>query len=260
MKWKAALGPIAGAFLIAAMWVSPDGVAAQTYDMTGNWSYEFPNGWSNCLGVTPVTGPPSTVHVTQSGNHFVLEHPDGRSTTGGILGSRYHISSGQHEPVGAYAQSWVWNLLSSTFGKGRASMMIVDDESNTCSIEYDILLKKQSGCAPTDTLLCLQNGRFSVRVDWVDQYGNTGVGHAVPTTDDSGLFWFFSPNNMELLIKVLDGCGINNHYWVFFAATTDQEFTVTVIDRDAAQQMDYTNPLRNPADAVTDTFAFATCP
>jgi hypothetical protein len=86
------------------------------------------------------------------------------------------------------------------------------------------------------------------------------VGHAVPFTDDSGLFWFFSNSNMELLIKVLDGCSFNSHYWVFFAATTDQEFTVTVTDTLTGYVNQYTNPMKHPADAVTDTSAFATCP
>ena len=65
---------------------------------------------------------------------------------------------------------------------------------------------------------------------------------------------------MELLIKVLDGCGVNNRYWVFFAATTDQKFTVRVTDTETEEQVEYTNPLKHPADAVTDTAAFDTCP
>jgi hypothetical protein len=56
------------------------------------------------------------------------------------------------------------------------------------------------------------------------------------------------------------GCGFNNRYWVFYAATTDQEFTVTVTDLKTTQQVQYTNPLKNRADTVTDTSVFATCP
>jgi hypothetical protein len=108
--------------------------------------------------------------------------------------------------------------------------------------------------------MCLQNGRFAVEVTWKDQHGGSGMGYAIPSTDDSGLFWFFSPNNMELLIKVLNGCSINNRYWVFFAATTDQEFTVVIHDYAHGTTIAYNNPLKNPADAVTDTDAFETCP
>ena len=63
-----------------------------------------------------------------------------------------------------------------------------------------------------------------------------------------------------MLIKVLDGCAINGRYWVFFAATTDVELTVTVTDTQENQTRVYTNPLNQAADAITDTGAFATCP
>jgi hypothetical protein len=142
-------------------------------------------------------------------------------------------------------------------------MNFMDLESQNelrCVATSRLHLIKQGICQPTDNQMCLQNGRFLVSVDWEDEDGNTGVGHAIPSTDDSGLFWFFSANNIELLIKVLDGCSINNRYWVFFAATTDQKFTVRITDLKAYQIIVYTNPLKNPADAVTDTSAFATCP
>ena len=32
------------------------------------------------------------------------------------------------------------------------------------------------------------------------------------------------------MIKVVDGCGFNNRYWVFFAALTNVEFHITVRD------------------------------
>lgn len=55
-------------------------------------------------------------------------------------------------------------------------------------------------------------------------------------------------------------CGINNHFWVFFATTTDVGFTATVRDTQGAEVKVYTNPLGQAANAVTDTSAFATCP
>ena len=145
-------------------------------------------------------------------------------------------------------------------GNGYFSRIYFNDNVIRCSDTAEFDLIKRGPCTPTETLMCLRNGRFSVAVTWEDQYGKTGVGHATPTTDDSGLFWFFSPNNMELLIKVLDGCGFNSKYWVFFAATTDQAFTIRVTDLSTSQSVEYTNPLKNPADAITDTSAFATCP
>jgi hypothetical protein len=47
---------------------------------------------------------------------------------------------------------------------------------------------------------------------------------------NSGLFWFFDLNNWEMLIKVLDGCAINGHYWVLGAATTDVGYQLEIRD------------------------------
>jgi hypothetical protein len=116
-------------------------------------------------------------------------------------------------------------------------------------------------CGADAETLCLQGDRFTVEVEWADLQGNTGPGKVVPTvSDQSGLFWFFSPDNWELMIKVLDGCGINEHYWVFSAATTNVEYTLTVTDTFSGEVRSYTNPLGVNAAAVTDTTAFATCP
>ena len=72
--------------------------------------------------------------------------------------------------------------------------------------------------------------------------------------------WFFAADNWEMLIKVLDGCGLNQNYWVFAAATTNVEYTLTVTDTMTGQEVSYFNPLGQAASAITDTAAFATCP
>ncbi len=115
-------------------------------------------------------------------------------------------------------------------------------------------------CVADTTTLCLGEDRFQVEVAW-DTASSQGAGQVVPGgTDDSSNLWFFSPNNWEMLIKVLDGCAINDRFWVFFAATTDVGFTVTVTDTRDCQTKEYSNPLGQAANAVTDSEAFATCP
>lgn len=118
-------------------------------------------------------------------------------------------------------------------------------------------------CVPDDTTLCLRGGRFRVRVSWQDFEGGTGPGHVVPTvggTGDSGLLWFFDPDNWELLVKVLDGCPVNGRFWVFAAATTNVEYTLEVADSMTGATQTYRNPLGERSRAITDTAAFATCP
>ena len=83
----------------------------------------------------------------------------------------------------------------------------------------------------------------------------------VPTgSDDSGLFWFFDAANWEMLVKILDGCAVNDHYWVFAAATTNVETTLRVTDTETHRVQSYFNPLGVSSSAITDATAFATCP
>lgn len=95
-------------------------------------------------------------------------------------------------------------------------------------------------CAPG--ALCLGSGRFEVRVSWfVPWTGERGEGAPISGTEDTGFFWFFTPDNLELAIKVLDGRGINGHFWVFYGALTTVEYTVTVLDRETNSRATYTN-------------------
>jgi hypothetical protein len=115
---------------------------------------------------------------------------------------------------------------------------------------------KLSTCAAGASTLCLNGGRFQVEVAWTDpRTGNSGVGHAVPRTGDTGLFWFFQESNVELIVKVLDGRLINGHFWVFYGSLTDVEFVLTVIDTVTEARETYHNPPYHMA-SWADTSAF----
>ena len=109
--------------------------------------------------------------------------------------------------------------------------------------------------------ICLQKQRFKTTVDYVNTELDSGS--AVPVFpgphDDTGLFYFQDPNNFEWLLKVLDGCGMNDHFWVVFSATTNVEFTVTVTDTQTDTTNQYFNPLGTLPQPIQDTSAFATC-
>jgi plastocyanin len=119
-------------------------------------------------------------------------------------------------------------------------------------------------CVAGPETLCINGGRFAVELDWRIPDGTGGHGQAVPvpSAPDSGLFYFFGPSNIEMLIKVLDACvpALGNRYWTFFAATTNVEFVVVVTDTSDGATKSYYNPLNRPAPPVQDTDAFATCP
>lgn len=152
-----------------------------------------------------------------------------------------------------------WRYAGNTYAQG--DRLFLSDPDPSSDFFFRTYAEAGDGCVRNDETLCLNNGRFKVTVDW--------SGPGFPTrpafvselgTPDSGLFYFLDPDNLEFLIKVLNGCGITNHFWVFFAATTDVGFTVTVTDTQTDVVKEYHNPQGQPADAVTDTSAFATCP
>lgn len=101
-----------------------------------------------------------------------------------------------------------------------------------------------SSCAPGPNRLCLADGRFGVTVRWRDQHngGREGVGTAVPDSHESGFFWFFQPANLELVVKILDGRGTNQHYWFFYGALSDVEYWVTVTDHETGEEKTWHNP------------------
>jgi len=111
-------------------------------------------------------------------------------------------------------------------------------------------------CQADPNTLCVNGARFSVRVDWsVPSQGTSGVGRAVPLTSDTGYFWFFSANNVELVIKVVDGRAFNNFFWVFYGALSDVAYTITVTDTVTGAIKVYTNPQGRLA-SVADVTAF----
>ena len=112
-------------------------------------------------------------------------------------------------------------------------------------------------CAPGDERLCLSDGRFQIEVAWRDFAGNTGRGHAVPLSADTGYFWFFGASNVELIVKVLDGRGVNGHHWLFYGALSNVEYTVTVTDTQTGDVKTYHNPSGSFA-SVADTSVFPT--
>lgn len=115
-------------------------------------------------------------------------------------------------------------------------------------------------CRPGPTTLCLQEGRFRVEVEWQDATGQTGPGHPVPgASPDASLVWFFSPDNWELSLKILDACILNNHHWFSLAGTTDVGFTVTVTDLRTGVERAYGSPVGQTAETVIDVEAFG-CP
>jgi hypothetical protein len=111
-------------------------------------------------------------------------------------------------------------------------------------------------CVATSTALCLNGGRFRVEARWrVPTANQIGQATAIPLTGDTGYFWFFSANNIELVVKVVDGRGFNQRFWVFYGALSNVEYEITVTDNVTGAVRVYTNP-NGQLSSVADTAAF----
>jgi hypothetical protein len=129
------------------------------------------------------------------------------------------------------------------------------------SLTEDTLPKITPRCTPDAHTLCLNQGRFAVTAGFqATPEGPSFRASAVPLTDQSGYFWFFDPANVELIVKVLNGCGTNSAYWVFGAGLTNIGVILTVRDLLTEVERIYTNPVGTSFAPNQDTSAFSTCP
>jgi CSLREA domain-containing protein len=119
-------------------------------------------------------------------------------------------------------------------------------------------VKASSACLPGAANLCLQGGRFRVTATWKTAAAE-GDAQSVPLTSDTGAFWFFNPTNLELTLKVLDGCAVNSRYWVFVTGLTDVQVDVRVEDTLTGESWTHTHPAGTAFQPRLDTGAFA-CP
>ncbi len=126
-----------------------------------------------------------------------------------------------------------------------------------------------TSCVPSDTTLCLDNvpgdRRFQATLSYATTQGGglSGKGQALPLAQNGvrrgGLFWLFSQDNPEMLVKVLNGCPVNGKFWVFTSAGTNVGFTLNVRDTKTGILRSYTNADLHAAQPQQDISAFS-CP
>jgi hypothetical protein len=124
-----------------------------------------------------------------------------------------------------------------------------------------------TSCIASDTVMCVDNNpgdqRFQVTVTFHHSGGISGNGQEIPLAQlgvvHGGLFWFFGPDNPEMLFKMINGCALNSRFWVFISAGTNVAFTVNVFDTATGHTATYNNPDNTAAFPVQDTNAL-TCP
>lgn len=125
------------------------------------------------------------------------------------------------------------------------------------------IFDNDSPCLEDGATLCLAGDRFEVRATFDppnDADDLFDPAQAVTLTPDTGYFWFFDQANVEVVVKVLNACAVNQRIWVFAGGLTDVAVEITVRDADTGAVVVYANPQSTPFQPIQDTGAFATCP
>lgn len=121
-------------------------------------------------------------------------------------------------------------------------------------------------CVADGATLCVDDlpgdQRYQLRITYRTAQGGglAGSGHAVSLAPAgftrAGAFWFFSPDNPEMLVKVLDGCALNQHHWLLAAATTNVGYSLVVTDTLTGAEKTYTSADQAAAVPIQDAAAF----
>ncbi|HEV8628987.1 MAG TPA: fibronectin type III domain-containing protein [Thermoanaerobaculia bacterium] len=136
--------------------------------------------------------------------------------------------------------------------KNRAGWSLYSNE--TAATSY---FQTPPACVPGDGVMCLDNGRYRVEATYERGSDVHGNAHVSALSQQSGLFWFFSSTNVEALVKVLDGCTVNNHRWVYATGLTDLRVLVRLVDTKTGETASYLNEGGGAFAPVQDTEALS---
>ena len=114
-------------------------------------------------------------------------------------------------------------------------------------------------CDSASGRLCLNGGRFAVEAFYQAPGQPEQLAGASTLTSESGYFYFFDPDNVEVLVKVLDSCTFSDRFWVFGAGLTNVRVRLVVTDTESGEVQEYVNEQGDAFVPIQDTQAFATC-
>lgn len=126
----------------------------------------------------------------------------------------------------------------------------------------------QSACVPSSTTACLIQERFEITVAFdtaeasfvPDAVGSvSGDTEVAFLTSDTVAFSFYDTEQMDVYVKVLAGCPVNDRFWVFAVGATDSQVNISVTDTQTGDSIEYFSPAGQAFAQIGDTDAFATC-
>jgi hypothetical protein len=254
----------------------------KSMDAGATWTLLSPTlAYVGALAIDPVT--PSTLYAASySGLFNSIDAGDTFNLITPILGASANVSVMVIDPThpsrlyaatingqGVFASSdagLTWTSLNNGLSGTSlyvAGMMAIDPAGAYLHIgtEAPGVFDYQLTACPIDShTLCLNNGRFTVTAAFqTTPEGPSAPATAVPLTSDTGYFWFFDPNNVEVVTKVLNGCSTNGHFWFFASGLTNVGVQINVTDTVTGASKPYSNTLGTAFPPIQDTAAFP-CP
>lgn len=111
---------------------------------------------------------------------------------------------------------------------------------------------------PESSALDVLSGRFRLGVQFVDA-NVARVATSRPLTAASGYFWFFEPDNVEVLVKMIDACSLTDRFWLFATGLTNVGTALRVEDLSASSSRTYLTLGGAAFPPILDTAAFDGC-
>jgi Fibronectin type III domain len=117
-------------------------------------------------------------------------------------------------------------------------------------------------CTPSSTTACLLGNRFRVAIDYRNQFSNppgqTGSFvvqrvNASAVNPDTAIFGFGNPQDVEVVVRLVDARPFAPRFDVYYGGLTDVEYTVTVTDTQTGTTRQYHNNPGNGGGAVDRT-------
>jgi len=194
---------------------------------------------------------------------FAPQDPDGQADAAGMTefvvgtGGKNLYAFQSSAPNSRVRRNDAYGVLALTLHRDGYDWQFLDAASGA-ALDQGSALCSPPPCLDGPQTLCL-SGRFVAEASWQTPEGASGVGRARPLTADTGTFSFFDPANVELVVKVLDGCGVNGRRWVFAAGLTNLAADLWITDTASGATRHYANPQGTSFSPIQDVTAFA-CP
>jgi PKD repeat protein len=214
-----------------------------------------------------------TVTVTDASP--TIPHPSAAYTLVGASAGRNNVWSAPinqaitFNAIETHAASYTWDFgdgspqtgatVTHTFttaGSPQVILTVVGDDTNTSGTTAATIR-----FAITDPYtLLLDNGRFAIQAAWSSAaQQSSGYGTATALTTDTGYFWFFTSSNTEVVIKALDACSFDGHFWIFGSGLTNLGVVLTVTDTQSGTTMQYTSTDGSAFQPIQDFVSFSAC-